>query len=138
MSSTLLHDEFINGLADPATRVSGLTDAQLLAGLLCSGIKREKALRSASALLREYGGLLGVRRASNRQRSERPGLDDRDAMRIRIAHEMVRRQLKQTLERGTSLTSPSMTADYLQTSLRDRSREVFTCLFLDKIGRAHV
>lgn len=131
MSSALLQDKIKHGMADPATRMSRLSDEQLLAGLLYTGISTEEALSSASSLLRKYGGLLGVRRASNLHRNERPGLGDLDALRIRISHEIVQRQLKQTLERGTSLTSPSMTADYLQTSLRDRSREVFSCLFLD-------
>jgi len=45
--------------------------------------------------------------------------------------EIVRRQLKESLQRGISLTSPAMTMEYLQTILRDRSREIFTCLFLD-------
>ena len=59
------------------------------------------------------------------------GLNDEAAALIRLAHELVRRQLKQSLQRGISLTSPAMTMEYLQTVLRDRNREIFTCLFLD-------
>ena len=63
--------------------------------------------------------------------AEREGLDDKAATLMRLAHELVHRQLKQTLQRGVSLTSPAMTMEYLQTVLRDRDREIFTCLFLD-------
>ncbi len=45
--------------------------------------------------------------------------------------EVFSRQLHQGLKRGTALTSPSETLDYLQHILRNRRREVFQCLFLD-------
>ncbi len=73
----------------------------------------------------------GLQIASRLATGEREGLDDRTAELIQLAHELVRRQLKQSLQRGVSLTSPAMTMEYLQTVLRDRNREIFTCLFLD-------
>ena len=63
--------------------------------------------------------------------SDREGFEDRFAVQMQLAWELVRRQLKQSLQRGVSLTSPAMTMEYLQTVLRDRKREIFTCLFLD-------
>ena len=108
-----------------------LTDAELLSRLLHPGRPQTKANRQAEDLLKRFGGLRGLQIASRLASGEREGLDDSTAALIRLAHELVRRQLKQSLQRGVSLTSPAMTMEYLQTVLRDRNREIFTCLFLD-------
>jgi DNA repair protein RadC len=81
--------------------------------------------------LQRFGGLRGLQIASRLTTLEREGLDDEAAFQICLARELVRRQLKQSLQRGVSLTSPATTMEYLQTLLRDRRREIFTCLFLD-------
>ena len=108
-----------------------LTDAELLGGLLFPGDSRAGSRRKAETLLRRFGGLRGLQAASRLAPGERPGLDDGAATLIRTAHELIRRQLHQALQRGVSLTSPASTVEYLQTVLKDRRREVFTCLFLD-------
>ena len=108
-----------------------LTDAELLSKLLHTNGPQTKANRQAEGLLKRFGGLRGLQIASRLASGEREGLDDSTAVLIRLSHELVRRQLKQSLQRGVSLTSPVMTMEYLQTVLRDRNREIFTCLFLD-------
>jgi len=108
-----------------------LSDAGLLGSLLYPGKSKAASKRKARKLLQHFGGLRGLQVASRLTTCEREELDDRSALVIRLAHEMVRRQLKQSLQRGVSLTSPAMTMEYLQTVLRDRNREIFTCLFLD-------
>ena len=111
----------------PAT----LTDEELLGTLLYPHHPRPESKRQAETLLQRFGSLRGLQVASRLTACEREGLDDNSAILIRLAHELVRRQLKQSLQRGVSLTSPAMTMEYLQTVLRDRNREIFTCLFLD-------
>jgi len=108
-----------------------LTDAELLSNLLYPGKPDAKSEHDSECLLQSFGGLRGLQIASRLNPGEREGLDDRAANLIRLAHELVRRQLRQSLQRGVSLTSPAMTMEYLQTVLRDRNREIFTCLFLD-------
>lgn len=108
-----------------------LTDAELLGRLLFPGKPGVKSNRRAESLLNNFGGLRGLQVASRLAAGDRAGLDDNTANVIRLAHELVCRQLKQSLQRGVSLTSPAMTMDYLQTVLGDRDREIFTCLFLD-------
>jgi len=108
-----------------------LSDAELLNQLLFPGKPNGKGARQAEKLLQRFGGLRGLQVASRLMANQREGLDDRSAAQIRLAHEFVQRQLKQSLQRGISLTSPAMTMEYLQTVLRDRDREIFTCLFLD-------
>ncbi|MFC1776548.1 DNA repair protein RadC [Pseudomonadota bacterium] len=108
-----------------------LSDAELLGKLLYPDTAQRPGIQLAESLLLRFGGLRGLQIASRLTSLEREGLDDDAAFRIRLARELVRRQLKQSLQRGVSLTSPAMTMEYLQTILRDRRREIFTCLFLD-------
>ncbi len=115
----------------PQFETGSLSDTELLCDFLYCGQPEAEATRNAIDLLRRFGGLRGLQIASRLPADEREGLDDFAASRFRLAHELFRRQLKQSLERGVSLTSPAMTMDYLQTVLRDRKREIFTCLFLD-------
>ena len=99
------------------------TDAELLGRLLYPG--KQKGNQRAEDLLQRFGGLRGLQIASRLSTDERKGLDDETAAQIRLTYELVRRQLKQSLARGISLTSPAMTMEYLQTVLRDRKREIF-------------
>ncbi len=110
---------------------ASLSDAELLCRLLYPGKPRRQNIRQTERLLQCFGGLRGLQIASRMTTDERKGLDDQMAGQLCLAHELVRRQLKQSLQRGVSLTSPAMTMEYLQTVLRDRNREIFTCLFLD-------
>ncbi len=112
-------------------RPASLSDAQLLSMLLNSGKACARSSRQAESLLHCFDGLRGLQIASRLEAAERAGLDDAAARQICLAHEFVRRQLRQSLRRGDSLTSPAITVEYLQTILRDREREIFTCLFLD-------
>jgi DNA repair protein RadC len=113
-----------------------MSDTELLSSFLMPALftgdgDSQTCNHQAESLLRSFGGLRGLQVASRMPSSERKGLDDRIAAQLQIAKELVRRQLKQSLQRGVSLTSPAMTIEYLQTILRDRKREIFTCLFLD-------
>ncbi len=110
---------------------ASLSDAELVARLLHGGQEQGEDLTRAERLLKKFGGLRGLQVASRTLAHDREGMDDRCAHQLRVAHELVHRQLKQSLQRGISLTSPAMTMEYLQTVLRDRNREIFTCLFLD-------
>jgi DNA repair protein RadC len=108
-----------------------MSDVELLCALLFPEEPQAQGTRQAKKLLQCFGGLRGLQIASRLAADEREGLVDQEAVKIRLAHELVHRQLKQSLQRGISLTSPAMTMEYLQTVLRDRRREIFTCLFLD-------
>jgi DNA repair protein RadC len=117
--------------APAAFQPGQLSDAELLGKLLYPGSDVKAHTRQLEKLLQGFGGLRGLLVASQLATGDREGFDDRLAMQIQLARELVRRQLKQSLQRGISLTSPAMTMEYLQTVLRDRKREIFTCLFLD-------
>jgi DNA repair protein RadC len=118
-------------LSEPVLNPGSISDTELLARLLYPGDLRKQKLKQARSLLKCFGGLRGLQAASRMATQERKGLDDQAAERLGLANELVHRQLKQSLQRGVSLTSPAITIQYLQTALRDRRREIFTCLFLD-------
>ncbi len=105
-----------------------LSDAELLARLLNPERPR---VAEAAGLLGRFGGLHGLYIAAGRGCGERTGPGGRAALQLRSAREITRRHLRQGLRRGAALTSPQATVEYLQTALRDRGREIFTCLFLD-------
>lgn len=117
----------------PARQVATatLSDAELLCRLVYPGDSRLSRIRDCENLLQCFGGLRGLAVASRLNTPDRHGLGDPVARQILVAHEFICRQLKQSLQRGVSLTSPAKTIEYLQTVLRDRNREIFTCLFLD-------
>ncbi len=50
---------------------------------------------------------------------------------LQICGEIFTRALRASLPRGTALTSPEDTLDYLQRSLQGRRRGIFQCMFLD-------
>ena len=111
--------------------IATMSDADLLNNLLHANHRSGEHLNSGESLLQTFGGLRGLNIASRMPAYERQGLDDRCATLLQVVMELVRRQLMQSLQRGVSLTSPAATIEYLQTVLRDRKREIFTCLFLD-------
>lgn len=115
----------------PLLQPARLSDAALLAELLQNSATGEPDTHQAERLLQSFGGLRDLQIASRLPKHERTGLNDHSALKLQVAHELVKRQLKQSLQRGISLTSPAMTMKYLQTVLQDRRREIFTCLFLD-------
>lgn len=121
----------MNGQATIPFQPASLSDAELLTRLLHAGAQTEKYLVQAKTLLKKFDGLRGLQIASRMPGKERRELDDHYANQILIAHELVQRQLKQSLQRGIALTSPATTIQFLQTVLRDRNREIFTCLFMD-------
>jgi DNA repair protein RadC len=114
-----------------APKPSLLSDAELIGRLLYPDAMPGQGTRQAEKLLRRFGGLRGLQLASRSAADEREGLNDQLAFRFRLSYEIVHRLLKESLRRGVSLTSPAQTMEYLQTILKDRKREIFTCLFLD-------
>lgn len=131
MKPLSLHPDTDNNPPQQQIHPGTLSDAELLSKLLYPEKQTAKKTLRAKNLLKCFGGLRGLQIASRMATEERKGLDDQAAFKILLANELVHRQLKQSLQRGVSLTSPAMTMEYLQTVLRDRNREIFTCLFLD-------
>ncbi len=115
-----------------------LSDAELLAIFLRTGVSGCSAVDLARQLLSEYGGLRPLLSADAKDFCRGRGLGRAKYAQLQAVLEMSRRQLLETLERGDALTSPQLTRSFLKSQLMDQGREVFACLFLDSQHRVIV
>ncbi len=110
---------------------SALTDAELLAIFLRTGIQGKSAVALARELLENNGGLRGLLSLDREAFCANKGMGDAKYVQLQAVIEMARRYLREKLQRGDAFTSPESTASYVQHRLRDYPYEVFACLFLD-------
>ena len=109
---------------------AALSDAELLALLLGSGVPGCSAVAMARGLLKEFGclrSLLNARLA----RWRRKGVGPARYAAVQAGVELAKRHLHEQMRIGTVLTTPQATHRYLLAQLRDRPYEVFCCLYLD-------
>jgi len=108
-----------------------LTDAELLALFLGSGLSGMTAVDLARRLLDEAGGLRGLLDRPPARLARLSGLGPARAALLAAALELGNRHLAQGLARGEALTDPGRAGQYLARRLRALPYEVFACLFLD-------
>ena len=108
-----------------------LTDAELLAIFLRTGIQGKTAVDLAQDLLIEFGSLQALLKADCTTFTQAKGLGNAKYAQLQAVLEMARRHTFEELERGDVLTSPEATRAYLSGRLRHYPYEVFACLFLD-------
>ena len=112
-----------------------LTDAELLAIFLRTGITGKTAVDLARELLDQFGSLQALLNADQTQFCQGKGLGSAKYAQLQAVLEMARRHFVEILQRGDALTSPEATRAYLSAQLRGYSYEVFACLFLDNQHR---
>lgn len=112
-----------------------LSDAELLAIFLRTGVKGLTAVDLARQLLAEFGGLRGLLQADLTRFSLHNGLGPAKFAQLQAVLEMGRRHLWERLQRGDTLGSPDETRRFLLARLRDYPHEVFACLLLDNRHR---
>ncbi|MFT5708629.1 MAG: DNA repair protein RadC [Oceanospirillaceae bacterium] len=108
-----------------------LSDAELLAIFLRTGIKGMSAVDVARKLLKDFGGLRQLFEASESEFCASKGLGVAKYAHLQAVLEMNRRYLGQALEQGSIMDNPNTVREYLIAQLRHQKREVFCCLFLD-------
>ncbi len=108
-----------------------LSDAELLAIFLRTGVKGKSAVDLARELLEEYGGLRPLLEASHSRFCRSRGLGSAKYVQLQATLEMGWRHLDEQLRRDDALTDPATTRRYLAARLRHQRREIFGCLFLD-------
>ena len=111
-----------------------LSDAELLALILGSGIPGCSAVALARSLLKEFGCLRELLGAGL-GRWRRKGIGEARYAAVQAAVELAKRHLLEEVRRGSPLTSPQVTHRFLQAQLRDRPYEVFCCIYLDNRHR---
>ena len=112
-----------------------LSDAELLAIFLRTGIRGKTAVDLARELLSEYGSLRTLLQADQQRFCQSQGLGNAKYALLQATLEMGRRHLQEKLNKGSALTDPQTAIQFLRSQLRDYPHEVFACLFLDNRHR---
>jgi len=109
-----------------------LSDAELLALLLRTGLAGKGVLHLAQELLDAFGGIAGLLHAGTDDLKRIKGLGG-TAKRAELAAvlELARRALAEQLRERPALDAPGALKDYLQLHLAPHRHEVFAVLFLD-------
>jgi len=112
-----------------------LSDAELLAIFLRTGVKGKSAVDLARDLITEFGNLRQLLQADKRRFCRGKGLGEVKFVQLRAIIEMSKRHMAQGLERGECFTDPDRVKQYLRAQLRDEQQEVFAALLLDSRHR---
>ena len=107
---------------------ASLSDAELLAVLLRTGLPGKSAVDLGRELLARFKGLGGLFAADL---AGVKGLGPAKRAQFEAALELARRSLKDDLRSASALTSPGAVRDYLRLAIAEREHEVFVCLWLD-------
>lgn len=116
--------------------VRHLSDAELIALFLGSGLRGEDAVATARRLLTLHGSLRLLLERTPAQMAQLPGLGPARACTLTAALELGQRFLAAELSRGDVLQNAHSAARYFSQRLRGHTREVFAVLFLDTRHRA--
>lgn len=112
-----------------------LSDSELLAIFLRTGVKGQSAVELGRGLIQHFGGLRQVMEASPQQFAEIHGMGAAKWAQLQACLELGKRYLEASLSRGETFTSPAHTRHFLSARLRAYQHEVFSCLFLDNQNR---
>jgi len=112
-----------------------LSDAELLAIFLRTGMRGLTAVDLARNLLQRFGSLRALLTASQSEFCQQPGLGEAKYAQLQAVLELARRHLGETLQRDSQFGSAADVSQYLQAQLRDRDHEVFAMLLLDSRHR---
>ena len=112
-----------------------LSDAELIAIFLRTGIKGKNAVDLARELLKDFGSLRALFQSNRHQFCEKSGLGLAKYVQLQAILEMWRRYMQETVQRGHLLNNTIDLHHYLFAKLRHQQQEVFACLFLDSRHR---
>ncbi len=118
-----------------ARGAQALSEAELLAIFLRTGVAGQTSVDLARSLLKRYRGLRGLLAAPLSDLCQVKGLGPARYAELQALLEIARRHLRETLERGPALAHTRATREFLHARLRDLHHEVFACLYLDSRNR---
>lgn len=114
---------------------SSLSDAELVAIFLRTGLPGTHVIDLAYQLLTEFGSVYGLLTASYEEFCSKPGLGMAKYAQLQANVELSRRYFSHQLAREGTLNNPDATYSYLQNLLSERDREIFVVMFLDNQNR---
>jgi DNA repair protein RadC len=118
-----------------ARGAAALTDAELLAIFLRTGVTGTSAVDLSRDLLARFGGLRGLLRAPPAEFCAVRGVGQAKYVLLQAVLEIGRRHLSEAMPERQALKDPSAVRRLLQAQLRDREHETFAALFLDNQHR---
>jgi DNA repair protein RadC len=114
---------------------AALSEPELLAIVLRTGVRGKSAVDLARELLERFGTLHGLLEAEPEAIQRSSGLGPAKSAQLRAVLALVKRALGQEVQRRDNLSSPQAVRDYLRLNLAQRDREVFVAVFLDAQNR---
>ena len=114
---------------------SALSDAELLALLLRTGMAGKNVIQLAQELLDRFGGVGGLLHTGAEALKVIKGLGPAKRAEVVAVLELARRALAQELHQKPLFDSPKAVREYLQLQLGAKAHEVFAVLFLDSQNR---
>ena len=112
-----------------------LSDAELLAIFLRTGIRGRSAVDLGRALIERFGSLSALFGADPASFAAVPGVGKAKYAQLQAGFELARRALRETSATGDALSSPGAVRDYLRLTLENRAREAFVAVLLDAQNR---
>ena len=112
-----------------------LSEAELLAVILRTGIPGKSAVDMGRDLLRQYGTLSGLFAADLESLLSIKGLKLAKAVQVQAVIELARRALQDQLKSGDNLNSPTAVKEFLRLTLIRQDKEIFVGIFLDAQNR---
>jgi DNA repair protein RadC len=112
-----------------------LSDAELVAIFLRTGVRGKTAVDVARDALARFGSLSGLFAAGKDAVTAVSGLGAAKYVQLQAVLEMARRALREKLDRGSALSSPQAVRDFLRLKLQELPHEVFLGVFLDAQNR---
>ncbi len=112
-----------------------LSDAELLALLLRTGLPGKNALQLGQELVDTFGGLAGLLHTGPEALQSIKGLGPAKRAELVAVLELARRALTEQLKDKPLFDTPTAVRDYLQLQLGSRRHEIFAVLFLDSQHR---
>jgi DNA repair protein RadC len=114
---------------------AALSDAELVALFVATGVRGKSAIEVARDLLARFGRLSCLLSASHGELDAVPGVGTARLARIAAVMELARRALSEEMKARDSLTSPAAVRGYLRLAMQDLGHECFYCVFLDAQNR---
>jgi DNA repair protein RadC len=118
-----------------ARGAASLSDAELLAIFLRTGVRGKSAVDLARELISHCGTLSALCASPVRDARVLPGFGVAKQVQLQAAMELARRALRERIANGDVLNSPQAVREYLRLRLQSLPHEVFVAFFLDAQNR---
>src|SRR5438105_2068628 len=109
---------------------SALTDPELIAILLRTGVPGTNAIEVARELLKEYGSLRGLSRCSMHELKKIPGIGPAKAVQLAAAFDLGNRLARETLSKQ-KIDSPELVNELVGPEMRRLRKESLRVILLD-------